>query len=325
MSKTKKVVVTGAAGNIAYSLIFRIASGGLFGPKQKIHLSLLEVPAVVAKVKGVVMELDDCAFPLLESVSVSDKPKIAFGDADIVFLVGSKPRGPGMERNDLLLDNSNIFKEQGRALSAVAKKSVKVLVVGNPANTNTLIAMANAPKLAPSNFSSMMRLDQNRAYGAIAQKLNCSVVDIKQVAVWGNHSATQFPDITYGLYKRKKLPTLLSPTWVANTFTPMVQKRGAAVIAARGASSAASAASAAIDHMVSWTQGDSGWVSMGVLSDGNPYGISKGIYFSFPITCSGKKTAIIKGLTLSKQQQQKLAQTEKELLEERDIVAKLIP
>ncbi|MDI9347185.1 MAG: malate dehydrogenase [Methylacidiphilales bacterium] len=325
MKKPIKIVVTGAAGNIAYALVFRIASGELFGKKQLVQLSLLEVPQVVDKVKGLVMELEDCAFPTLQGVTVSDNPEIAFADAEIVFLVGAKPRGPGMERNDLLIENSNIFKVQGKALSSVAKKNVKILVVGNPANTNTLIAMANAPKLKHDNFSSMMRLDQNRAYASIAQKIGCRATDLKQVVVWGNHSATQFPDTTYGLYKTKKLKTILDSSWVKNTFIPEIQQRGAAIIKARGASSAASAASAAIDHMKSWVFGDSQWVSMGVLSNGNAYRVANDIYFSFPIKINKGKVKIIKNLSIDDFQAERIKATEKELLEERDIVKNLIP
>ena len=325
MKKPIKIAVTGAAGNIAYSLLFRLASGDLFGKNQPISLSLLEVPGIVNKVSGVEMELQDCAFETLHKIEVSSNPMVGFRDADIIFLVGAKPRSKGMERNDLILDNSKIFQAQGKAIDKVASKKVRVLVVGNPANTNTLIAMANSKRLKATNYSSMMRLDQNRSYSVLAEKLKCPVSDFSKVVVWGNHSATQFPDISYGYYKKKPLSKLLTSRWVTGTFIPKIQQRGASIINARGASSAASAASAAIDHMKSWISGDKDWVSMGILSDKNPYDIASGLYFSFPIKASRTEIKIVKNLSLNPQQRARLKATEKELIEERDIVKNLIP
>lgn len=328
MKKTKKpikVAITGAAGNIAYSLIFRVASGELLGKNQPVILSLIEVPAAISKVDGVIMEIKDCAFELVHGVESTANQNKGFRDVDVAFLVGAKPRGPGMERNDLILENSKIFQIQGKALDRGAKKNVKVLVVGNPANTNTLIAMANSKRLSHKNYSSMMRLDQNRAYSSIAEKLKCSITELSRIVVWGNHSSTQFPDIDYGMYKKQPLTKLLTNQWLRRSFIPQIQQRGATIIKARGASSAASAASAAIDHMKSWLNGDKDWVSMGVLSDGNPYNIAKGLFYSFPISIKSGKPAIVKNLKLNDFQFERLKATEEELLKERDIVKALIP
>ena len=283
MSK-KTITITGAAGQIGYQLAFRIASGQLLGLGEKINLKLLEIPAVLAALYGVAMELDDCAFPCLEAITVTDDASIAFQDCDYAFLVGAKPRAPGMERSDLLMGNARIFSVQGKAINACASRNVKVLVVGNPANTNALIAMANAPDIDPGAFTAMMRLDHNRALAQLAAKIDSHVTEIKKLTVWGNHSTTQYPDIHHATVKDQQAIDLVSLDWMQNTFIPNVQQRGAKIIQARGLSSAASAASAAIDHVRNWTFGsaDNDWVSMAIPSDGS-YGISEGIIYSFPV------------------------------------------
>jgi malate dehydrogenase len=324
--KPVRVAVTGAAGAIGYSLLFRIASGAMLGKDQPVILQLLEITPALDALKGVMMELEDCAFPLLTGVSGSDDPNVAFKDADYALLVGSRPRGPGMERKDLIEANAAIFSVQGKALNDNAKKRVKVLVVGNPANTNALIAQRNAPDLSPKNFTAMTRLDHNRAMAQLALKTGTHSNDVKGLAIWGNHSATQYPDLHHAKVGKKSAMSLVDQDWYENDFIPTVQQRGAAIIQARGASSAASAASAAIDHMRDWALGTrKGTVlSMGVYSDGS-YGIEKGLIYSFPVTCEEGKWKIIKGLDINEFSRQKMRETEQELIEERDAVAHLLP
>ena len=324
--KPVRVAVTGAAGQIGYQLIFRIAAGDMLGPKQSVILQLLEVTPALPGLNGVVMELNDCAFPLLAGVVATDNAEVAFKDADYALLVGARPRGPGMERKDLLTENAKIFSAQGKALNAVAKKSVKVLVVGNPANTNALIASANAPRINKKQFSAMMRLDHNRALSQLAAKTGSHINDIKRMTVWGNHSSTQYPDIANATVKGKAAAKLVSEDWTRNDFIPTVQQRGAAIIKARGLSSAASAASAAIDHMRDWALGTpkGSWVSMGVAADGS-YGIKPGIMYGYPVTCSKGQWKIVKGLKLSDFAKERMAATEKELREEREGVKDLLP
>jgi len=321
-----RVAVTGAAGQIGYSLLPRIAAGEMLGKDQPVILQLLEIPDEKAQkaLKGVMMELDDCAFPLLHGMIPASDPKVAFKDVDVALLVGARPRGPGMERKDLLEANGKIFQPQGRALSEGASRNVKVLVVGNPANTNCLIAMKNAPGLKPSNFSSMMRLDHNRAMSQVAQKVGMPVTAIKKMVVWGNHSATQYPDIFQVTAGGKKAwPMINDQAWLENTFIPVIQKRGAAIIEARGLSSAASAASAAIDHIRDWVKGNKDWVSMGIPSDGS-YGIPEGVLYGYPVTCSGGKYKIVKGLEVSDFSRSRMMATLKELHEERDSIKHLL-
>ncbi|HEY4127682.1 MAG TPA: malate dehydrogenase [Gammaproteobacteria bacterium] len=324
--KPVRVAVTGAAGQIGYQLIFRIAAGDMLGPKQPIILQLLEVTPALPGLNGVVMELNDCAFPLLAGIVATDNAEVAFKDADYALLVGARPRGPGMERKDLLTENAKIFSVQGKALNATAKKNVKVLVVGNPANTNALIAAENAPRIPRKNFTAMMRLDHNRAMGQLAAKTGKHVTDIKRMTVWGNHSSTQYPDINACTVKGKPAAKLVDESWFANDFISTIQQRGAAIIKARGASSAASAASAAIDHMRDWALGTAkgDWVSMAVASDGS-YGIKKGIMYGYPVTCSKGQWKIVKGLKVGNFSQERMAATEKELREERDGVKDLLP
>ena len=286
----KTITITGAAGQIGYQLAFRIASGQLLGQGVKSNLRLLEIPIALDALNGVAMELDDCAFPSLETITATDNASVAFQDCDYAFLVGAKPRGPGMERSDLLIDNANIFSTQGNAINQHANRNIKVLVVGNPANTNALIAMSNAPDIDPKSFTAMMRLDHNRALAQLARKTNSQVSDIKKITIWGNHSTTQYPDIHHTTVKDQEATRLVSSDWMQNEFIPNVQERGAQIIRARGLSSAASAASAAIDHVRDWTFGsaENDWVSMAIPSDGS-YGISEGIIYSFPTVCSDGK------------------------------------
>ncbi|MCS6947781.1 MAG: malate dehydrogenase, partial [Steroidobacteraceae bacterium] len=286
MKKPVTVAITGAAGQIGYALAFRVASGAMLGADQPINLHLLEITAALPQLAGVVMELNDCAFGPLNKIVATDDPHVAFRDCDIALLVGARPRGPGMERKDLLLANAQIFSAQGRALNEVASRKVKVLVVGNPANTNALIAMKNAPALKPANFTAMTRLDHNRALSQLAEKTGVHYGKIKRMIVWGNHSATQYPDISHCLVGGKPAKSLVDQSWIENHFIPTVQQRGAAIIKARGASSAASAASAAIDHVRDWIKGSrkGDWVSMAVPSDGS-YGIPAGVIYSFPVVC----------------------------------------
>ena len=321
MKKPVRVAVTGAAGQIGYSLLFRIASGEMLGKEQPVILQLLEIPDEKAQkaLKGVMMELDDCAFPLLQSMMAASDAKVAFKDADVALLVGARPRGPGMERKDLLEANGAIFVPQGKALNEVASRDVKVLVVGNPANTNCLIAMKNAPTLKPQQFTAMMRLDHNRALTQIAQKTGKPVTSVKKMTIWGNHSATQYPDLFNAEVDGQKAAKVINDqAWVEGTFIPTVQKRGAAIIEARGLSSAASAANAAIDHVRDWVNGtpSGDWVSMGIPSEGS-YGIAEGLMFGYPVTCSGGKFEIVKGLELNDFAKAKIAATQKELMGER--------
>src|SRR4051812_16888341 len=327
-----RVAVTGAAGQIGYSLLFRIASGEMLGKDQPVILQLLEIPDEKAQkaLKGVMMELDDCAFPLLHGMVPASDPMVAFKDVDVALLVGARPRGPGMERKDLLEANGKIFAPQGKALDKVAKRDVKVLVVGNPANTNCLIAMKNAPSLKPSQFTGMMRLDHNRATSQVAQKLGKKVTEIRKIIVWGNHSATQYPDVFHaevveGGSSKKAWPMINDQAWLEQNFIPTVQKRGAAIIEARGLSSAASAANAAIDHIHDWVMGtrDGDWVTMGVPSDGS-YGIAEGVIFGYPVTCKGGKYEVVKGIDISEFSRKRIDGTLKELHEERDGVKSLL-
>ena len=321
----KTITITGAAGQIGYQLAFRIASGQLLGPETKVNLNLLEITPALGALKGVKMELEDCAFKSLGVTTVTDDPNIAFGDSNFAFLVGAKPRGPGMERSDLLIENAQIFSTQGKAINQNANKNIKVLVVGNPANTNALIASKNAPNINPNSFSAMMRLDHNRAIAQLAKKTNFHSSLIKKVAIWGNHSTTQYPDISNALINSKKAIDLLDQDWVRNNFIPRVQKRGAEIIQARGLSSAASAASAAIDHMKDWEIGSdqNNWVSMAIPSDGS-YGISEGIIFSYPVTCKGGDYSIVKELNLDEFSQESIKTSELELLDEREAIKHLL-
>jgi malate dehydrogenase len=326
--KPVRVAVTGAAGQIGYSLLFRIASGAMLGPDTKVILQLLEIPDPKAQkaLGGVIMELEDCAFPLLAGIVATDDPNVAFKDADIALLVGARPRGPGMERKDLLEANGAIFTVQGRALNAVASRDVKVLVVGNPANTNALIAMKSAPDLNPANFTAMMRLDHNRAVAQVAQRAGTDVTGVKKVAIWGNHSATQVPDIAHiELTGAATASALADVNWRDNVFIPTVQKRGAAIIDARGLSSAASAANAAIDHIHDWVLGTKpgDWVSMGIPSDGS-YGIAPGIIFGYPVTCANGKYTIVQGLGMDDATKARVGATHKELLEEAEAIKHLL-
>ncbi len=329
MSKAPiRVAVTGAAGQIGYALLFRIASGEMLGKDQPVILQLLEIPDEKAQkaLKGVMMELDDCAFPLLHGMIPASDPMIAFKDVGVALLVGARPRGPGMERKDLLEANGKIFGPQGHALDQVADRNVKVLVVGNPANTNCLIAMKNAPSLKSTQFTAMMRLDHNRATSQIAQKVGKPVTSVKKVTIWGNHSATQYPDLFQAEVDGKKAwPMINDQAWLESTFIPTVQKRGAAIIEARGLSSAASAANAAIDHVHDWVLGtrDGDWVSMGIPSDGS-YGIPEGVLYGYPVTCKGGKFEIVKGIDISDFSRKRMDATLKELHEERDGVKHLL-
>jgi malate dehydrogenase len=329
MSKAPiRVAVTGAAGQIGYALLFRIASGEMLGKDQPVILQMLEIPDEKAQkaLKGVMMELDDCAFPLLHGMIPASDPMVAFKDVGVALLVGARPRGPGMERKDLLEANGKIFGPQGQALDKVADRNVKVLVVGNPANTNCLIAMKNAPSLKPTQFTAMMRLDHNRATSQVAQKAGKAVSAIKKMTVWGNHSATQYPDLFQAEADGKKVwPSINDQAWLESTFIPTVQKRGAAIIDARGLSSAASAANAAIDHLRDWSLGtrDGDWVSMGIPSDGS-YGIPEGVLYGYPVTCKGGKFEIVKGIDVSDFSRKRMDATLKELHEERDGVKHLL-
>ena len=326
MKAPMRVAVTGAAGQIAYSLLFRIASGDMLGKDQPVILQLLEITPALDALKGVVMELDDCAFPLVAGITMSDKPEEAFKDVDVALLVGARPRGPGMERKDLLEANAAIFSVQGKALNDVASRDVKVLVVGNPANTNALIAQRNAPDLNPANFTAMTRLDHNRALAQLAAKTGAHTTDVKQMIIWGNHSATQYPDISQATVKGQAASGLVARDWYETDFIPTVQQRGAAIIKARGASSAASAGSSAVDHVRDWVLGTPAgdWVSMAIPSDGS-YGIEKGLIYSFPVTCKDGRYEIVQGLDIDDFSRERMSITEQELREERDGVAHLLP
>ncbi|MFT7242999.1 MAG: malate dehydrogenase [Candidatus Azotimanducaceae bacterium] len=325
MKQPVRVAVTGAAGQISYSLLFRIASGQMLGNDQPVILQLLEIEPAMEALSGVVMELDDCAFPLVSEIIQTSDPSVAFKDIDYGLLVGSRPRGPGMERKDLLEANAAIFSVQGKALNDHASRNVKVLVVGNPANTNSLIAQRNAPDLDPRQFTAMTRLDHNRAMTQLAQKTGKHVTDVSGLSIWGNHSATQYPDITVASVAGTPAMDLVDQAWVEQEFIPTVQQRGAAIIKARGLSSAASAANAASEHMRDWALGTNGKiVSMGVYSDGS-YGIEKGLIYSFPCTCEGGDWSIVQGQTITNFSQEKMTETETELKEERDAVSDLLP
>lgn len=327
MKQPLRVAVTGAAGNISYAMLFRIASGEMLGKDQPVILQLLEITPALDALKGVVMELEDCAFPLLAGIVQTDDANVAFKDIDYALLVGARPRGPGMERKDLLEANAAIFSAQGKALNEVANRDVKVLVVGNPANTNALIAQRNAPDLDPRNFTAMTRLDHNRAMAQLAGKTDSTVNDVKKMIIWGNHSSTQYPDLTACTVNGKPALDLVDREWYEATYIPEVQQRGAAIIKARGASSAASAANAAIAHMHTWALGtdENDWVSMGVYSNGE-YGIAEGLIYSFPCTCANGDWSIVDGVDVSSDfSKEKMAATEQELSEERGAVAHLLP
>lgn len=325
MKAPVRVAVTGAAGQISYSLLFRIAAGDMLGKDQPVILQLLEITPALDALKGVAMELEDCAFPLLAGIVQTDDPNVAFKDADYALLVGARPRGPGMERKDLLEANAAIFSVQGKAINEVASRDIKVLVVGNPANTNALIAQRNAPNIDPRQFTAMTRLDHNRGKAQLANKLGVTVNDIKNMTIWGNHSATQYPDLHTVEVNGKAAIDQVDQDWYENTYIPDVQQRGAAIIKARGASSAASAASSAIDHIRSWALGseEGDWVSMGVYSDGS-YGIEKGLIYSFPCVCKNGDWEIVQGVEINAFSQARMDATEQELIEERDAVAHLL-
>ncbi len=325
MKKPVTVTITGAAGQIGYALAFRVASGQMLGPDQPVNLHLLEITPALGALNGVVMELSDCAFPTLGKIVATDDAKVAFRDSGVGLLVGARPRGPGMERKDLLLANAQIFSAQGKAINEVASRDIRVLVVGNPANTNALIAASNAPDIPRGNFTAMMRLDHNRAKSQLAEKTGAHVNDIKRMVVWGNHSATQYPDIAHCTVAGKSAAKMVDQAWYRDTFIPTVQQRGAAIIKARGASSAASAASAAIDHIHDWVLGTPAgdWVSMAIPADGS-YGIPEGVMYSYPVTCSGGRYSIVKDLPVDEFSRGRMDATHKELLEERDGVKDLL-
>jgi malate dehydrogenase len=325
MKNPARVTITGAAGQIGYQLAFRIASGQMLGKDQPVILQLLEIPPALGALQGVEMELRDCAFETLHDVISTDDADAAFKDTEFALLVGAKPRGPGMERKDLLLGNAQIFSVQGRALNENASRDVRVLVVGNPANTNALIAMSNAPDLKPGNFTAMTRLDHNRAISQLAARTDSKIAEIRRMTIWGNHSATQYPDVSHALVAGRKATDLVDQAWLADEFIPTVQQRGAAIIKARGASSAASAASAAIDHIHDWVMGTPAddWVSMAVPADGS-YGISEGVVYSFPVRCSGGGYEIVQGLDIDDFSRKRMDSTDTELREERDGVSDLL-
>ena len=325
MKKPVRVSVTGAAGQISYAMLFRIAAGDMLGSDQPVILQLLEIPPAMDALQGVVMELDDCAFPLLQGVVASDDPVTAFADVDFAMLVGARPRGPGMERKDLLTENARIFSVQGKALNESASRDVRVLVVGNPANTNALIASANAPDIDKAQFTAMTRLDHNRAISQLAGKTGAATTEISRVTIWGNHSATQYPDIHHAMIAGERAMDQVGEEWMTGEFIPTVQQRGAAIIKARGASSAASAAGAAIDHMRTWVQGtpEDDWVSMAIPSTGD-YGIETGLIYSFPVTCSDGRYTVVRDLAINPLSEERMQVTEAELREERDGVKELL-
>nr|VFJ54605.1 MAG: malate dehydrogenase (NAD) [Candidatus Kentron sp. FW]VFJ54654.1 MAG: malate dehydrogenase (NAD) [Candidatus Kentron sp. FW] len=325
MKPPVRVAVTGAAGQIAYSLLFRIASGEMLGEDQPVILQLLEITPAMKALDGVMMEIKDCAYPLLQDMVATDDVNVAFKDVSYAMLVGAKPRGPGMERADLLGENGKIFGPQGKALNEHAQRDVKVIVIGNPANTNALIAMKNAPDLDPRQFTSMMRLDHNRAISQLAEKTGAAVADVKKVAVWGNHSPTQYPDINHATVNGKPATSLVDTSWVRDEFMPRVQKRGAEIISARGSSSAASAGYAGLEHIRDWIMGSpkDTWVSMGIPSDGS-YGIPEGVIYGYPVTISDGKYEIVQGLDIDEFSRQKMDASLKELQEERDAVKNLL-
>ncbi|MDZ4731353.1 MAG: malate dehydrogenase [Xanthomonadales bacterium] len=325
MKSPVRVAITGAAGQIGYQLCFRIASGDMLGPDQPVILQLLEIPPALGALQGVVMELDDAAFSLLSGCVATDDVETAFEDADYALLVGARPRGPGMERKDLIAANGKIFGPQGRAMNAVASRDIKVLVVGNPANTNALIARAAAPDLNPKNFTAMTRLDHNRALAQLAARTGVHHSKIQRMIIWGNHSSTQYPDIRFSIVDGKSAPDLVETSWYRDTFIPDVQQRGAAIIKARGASSAASAASAAIDHMRTWSLGtkEGDWVSMAVPADGS-YGIEPGVIYSYPCECRNGSYEIVQGLEIDEFSRERMDASEAELREERAAVEDLL-
>jgi len=325
MKAPVRVTITGAAGQISYSLLFRIAAGEMLGTDQPVILQLLEITPAMKALAGTVMEIEDCAFPLVAGIVQSDDPSIAFKNADYCLLVGARPRGPGMERKDLLEANAQIFSVQGKAINDNANPEVKVLVVGNPANTNALIAYRNAPSLNPAQFTAMMRLDHNRAIAQLAEKTESHNTEVDGMIIWGNHSATQYPDINHCSVAGQAATELVDESWTLNEFIPTVQQRGAAIIKARGLSSAASAANAAIEHLRDWVLGTNGKiVSMGIHSEGS-YGIEEGLIFSYPVICENGSYSIVQNLNISEVSQGLIDNTEKELKEERDAVAQLLP
>ncbi|MFT4629760.1 MAG: malate dehydrogenase [Dinoroseobacter sp.] len=325
MKQPVRVTVTGAAGQISYALLFRIASGSMLGPDQPVILQLLEITPAMGALEGVVMELNDCAFPLLHEVVISDDPEVAFKDTDYALLVGARPRGPGMERKDLLEANAAIFSVQGKAINKAASKDIKVLVVGNPANTNALITAANAPDIDPKQFTAMTRLDHNRALSQLAEKTGAHTTSIQRMTIWGNHSNTQYPDISNTTVNGEAASGLVDQAWLEDDFIPTVQERGAAIIKARGASSAASAAAAAVDHMRTWALGtaEGDWVSMAIPSDGS-YDIEPGIIYSYPVTTAGGKYQIVQGLEISEFSRSRMDATEDELRQERAAIEHLL-
>lgn len=326
MNSPVRVTVTGAAGQISYSLLFRIAAGEMLGPNQPVILQMLEITPALDALKGVAMELEDCAFPLVAGIVCTDQADIAFKDTDYALLVGARPRGPGMERKDLLEANAAIFSAQGKAINDNASRDIKVLVVGNPANTNALITQRNAPDIDARQFTAMTRLDHNRAMSQIADKAGKTINDVKNMTIWGNHSATQYPDLHHAKVDGQLAIDMVDQSWYEDEFIPTVQQRGAAIIKARGASSAASAANAAIAHMRTWVQGTEAddWVSMGVYSDGS-YGIAEGLIYSFPCTCESGDWKIVQGLEINEFSRGKMSATEQELTEEKEGVAHLLP
>ncbi len=325
MKSPVRVTITGAAGQIGYQLAFRIASGQMLGSDQPVILQLLEIPPALPALQGVVMELDDCAFDTLAGVVATDDPNVAFKDSDYALLVGARPRGPGMERKDLLEANAAIFSVQGKAINDHASRDIRVLVVGNPANTNALITQANAPDIDPGNFTAMTRLDHNRAMAQLAARTDAHVSDVRQMTIWGNHSATQYPDINHATVKGESASGMVDQGWLADEFIPVVQQRGAAIIKARGASSAASAASAAIDHMHDWALGTPGddWVSMAIPADGS-YGIEPGVIYSYPVRCKDGQYEIVQGLEIDDFSRERMDATEAELREERAAIENLL-
>jgi len=325
MKSPVRVTITGAAGQIGYQLAFRIASGQMLGPDQPVTLQLLEITPALPALNGVMMELDDCAFNTLAGVVATDDAGVAFRDADYALLVGARPRGPGMERKDLLEANAQIFSVQGKAINEHANRDIRVLVVGNPANTNALITSANAPDIDRSQFTAMTRLDHNRAKAQLAARTDAHVSDVRCMTIWGNHSATQYPDIYHATVAGKQASDLVDEEWLSNDFIPTIQQRGAAVIKARGASSAASAASAAIDHMHDWALGtpENDWVSMGIAADGS-YGVEEGVIYSYPVRCSNRQYEIVQGLEINDFSRQRMDATETELREERAAIEALL-
>ncbi|MDN5848751.1 MAG: malate dehydrogenase [Nitrococcus sp.] len=326
MKAPVRIALTGAAGQIGYSLLFRIAVGEMFGKDQPVRLQLLEITPALAALDGVVMELEDCAFPLLMGVETSDQPKTAFRDADFILLIGAKPRGPGMERKDLIEANAAIFSEQGKAIDEVANRNVRVLIVGNPANTNALIVQGNAPNIDPRCFTAMTRLDHNRALAQLAKKTGSHVRNLRQMIIWGNHSSTQYPDISQATVNGRRANDLVDKQWLSHNFIPTVQQRGATIIRARGQSSAASAGNAVIDHMRSWILGtpEDDWVSMAIRSDGS-YGTADGLFYSFPCRCSDGHYQVVQGLEIDEFSRERMLVTEQELVQERSAIKHLLP